>query len=96
MSVTNLLVEIERKSKRLIQRNQRLEEENTALRNSVFEYLQKLDELKKEMANQEQEHLIQKTQKLSQEDKKAILKEIDKYVLLIDKCISSVKVSGII
>lgn len=96
VAVTDVIQQIEFKVKRLLQRNQRLEEENKELRNSVFEYLQQLDALKKQMNALEQERLMRKVSHLSEEEKKALLREIDKQVLLIDKCISSIKVSGML
>lgn len=77
--------------KKLQVRNQRLESENEELRKSVFDYLQQLADQKKHS-----EHLVQKMRNamIGQSlgvDKKNLQKELDKYILMLDKCIAAVQ-----
>ncbi len=89
-NIGNQLSEITSKIKRLKSRNLRLETENEELRKSVFNYLQLLEAQKKETekASLSVQHEIL-GQSLSG-DKKVLLKELDKYILMIDKCIAAV------
>lgn len=82
--------EIKNKIKRMKTRIGKLESENQELRKSIFTYLEQLAAQKKE------------TQNLSQKQKNASLanslslpnhelnKEIDKYILILDKCIATI------
>lgn len=84
------LSEITSKVKKLKARVTRLEAENEDLRKSTFNYLEQLDLQKKET---ERILLSIKHGQVGQAmdtDKKVLLKEIDKYVLMIDKCIAAV------
>lgn len=96
MDLHNLISDIEKKIKRLVLRNQRLEEENKELRTSVFNYLQQLETQKNEISLLQQDMKNKEIASLSAADKKELQREIDKYVLLIDKCISSVKVNSLV
>ena len=89
-NIGNQLSEITSKIKRLKSRNLRLETENEELSKSVFNYLQLLEAQKKETekASLSVQHEIL-GQSLSG-DKKVLLKELDKYILMIDKCIAAV------
>jgi replicative DNA helicase len=87
----DLLQEITAKVKKLKARNERLEKENEVLQKSVFDYLQKLDEHKNTInAKQKQLNNIHLglSMKVNNEE---LLKEIDTYITLINKCIASVK-----
>jgi len=89
-TIGNQLSEITSKIKRLKTRNLRLEAENEELRKSVFNYLQMLDAQKKET---EKASLSMQHEMLGQSlsgDKKVLMKEMDKYILMIDKCIAAV------
>ncbi len=89
-NIGNQLSEITSKIKRLKSRNLRLETENEELRKSVFNYLQLLEAQKKET---EKASLSVQQEILGQSlsgDKKVLLKELDKYILMIDKCIAAV------
>ena len=84
------LAEITSKIKKLKARNQRIEAENEELRKSVFGYLQLLETQKKDTAKAS---LSLQHEQLSQSlggDKKVLQKELDKYILMIDKCIAAV------
>lgn len=84
------LNEIRSKIGRIKNRNQRLEQENETLRKSVFDYLQQLDNQKKETAKL---HQMMQHEQIGQSltaDKKKLQKELDKYILMIDKCIAAV------
>lgn len=84
-----LLNEIESKAGKLNKRMQRLESENAELRASVFSYIQQLDETKNKLSAAESQL---KTMAISDKqaiDSKELKKELDKYILLIDRCIAS-------
>jgi replicative DNA helicase len=84
------LNEIRSKISRIKSRTQRLEQENEALRKSVFEYLQQLESQKKETAKL---NLMMQHEQIGlslNADKKKLQKELDKYILMIDKCIAAV------
>ncbi len=90
--IENQLSQITSKIKKLKARNLRLETENEDLKKSVFGYLQQLEDQKKEsvkLSQSMQHNLI--SQSLTT-DKKTLQKEIDKYILMIDKCIAAVNV----
>lgn len=78
------------KIKKLKARNQRLEVENEELRKSVFNYLQQLDVQKKETEKMVTALQHEQMGQALNADKKVLLKEIDKYILMIDKCIAAV------
>ncbi|HOZ51383.1 MAG TPA: hypothetical protein PLU17_05970 [Chitinophagaceae bacterium] len=84
------LVEINSKIKKLKARTIRLEAENEELRKSVFEYLQQIETQKKESEKIAQTLQHYRISDSIQSDKKILQKEIDKYVLMIDKCIAAV------
>jgi replicative DNA helicase len=89
-NIEKRLTEITSKIKKLKARNQRIEAENEELRKSVFGYLQLLETQKKDTAKAS---LSLQHEQLSQSlggDKKALQKELDKYILMIDKCIAAV------
>lgn len=86
-----MVSEIAAKVTKLKLRTERLEKENEALRNSVFNYLKELDLQKNEIA-QLNEQLKNNVPPASLEaNKKKLQKEIDKYISLIDKSIESVQ-----
>jgi chromosome segregation ATPase len=91
MEINEIISEIERKSKRLLTRVDRLEKENTELRKSVFDYLEKMEKQKTEIEKIKSELKITQLSKSIPSEKKALQKEIDKYIYLIDKCIATVK-----
>ena len=85
------LQQITSKIRKLKIRNQRLEAENETLRRSVFEYLQQLEEQKKEAAKINQSITQSQIGQTINVDRKNMLRELDKYILMIDKCIAAVK-----
>ncbi len=91
MDINEVIIEIEHKTKRLLTRLNRLEKENTDLRKSVFDYLEKLEKQKFEIEKINSDLKITKMSKSLPLEKKNLQKEIDKYIYLIDKCIASVK-----
>ena len=95
MEINEIILEIERKSKRLLTRVDRLEKENTELRKSVFDYLEKMEKQKTEIEKIKSELKITQLSKSIPSEKKALQKEIDKYIYLIDKCIASVKTEAL-
>jgi hypothetical protein len=95
MEINEIISEIERKSKRLLTRVDRLEKENTELRKSVFDYLEKMEKQKTEIEKIKSELKITQLSKSIPSEKKALQKEIDKYIYLIDKCIASVKTEAL-
>ncbi len=89
-NIETRLADIRSKIKKLKTRNLRIEAENEELRKSVFGYLQLLETHKKET---EKASLSAQHELLAQSvnvDKKALQKELDKYILMIDKCIAAV------
>ncbi|HNF71657.1 MAG TPA: hypothetical protein PLP34_04540 [Chitinophagaceae bacterium] len=71
------------------QRLLRLEEENQSLKQSVFKYLSEIEQLKKQMKEVQAE---QHTRSIPASSRKKILqKEIDQYILLIDKCMATIQ-----
>lgn len=93
MKNDQLLTEIENKAKVLQQRIQRLNKENQALQNSVFEYLKQLEESRKEITELKKSVANQQLAGKIDLDKKQLQKEIDQYIQLVEKCIATVKVS---
>jgi replicative DNA helicase len=85
------LNEITAKVKKLKTRTARLESENEALRKSVFGYLQQLEQQKKESEKLSQSIQNDKISQSIASDKKSLQKELDKYILMIDKCIAAVE-----
>lgn len=89
METKTLLVQIEKKARRLKQQNERLAANNTALEARIFDYLQQLDEAKARI-NQLEDQL--KHRGISEQvlDKQAMQKEIDRYIKIIDQCMAVV------
>lgn len=89
METQTLLVQIEKKARRLKQQNERLAANNTALEARIFDYLQQLDEAKARI-NQLEDQL--KHRGISEQvlDKQAMQKEIDRYIKIIDQCMAVV------
>jgi len=78
-----------RKIRKMKQRLLRLEEENQSLKQSVFKYLSEIEQLKNEMKEVQAE---QHTRSIPASSRKKILqKEIDQYILLIDKCMATIQ-----
>lgn len=84
-----LLSEIEEKATKLNKRMQRLESENAELRASVFNYIQQLDEAKHKLTDAETQLKSAAISSKQHFDNKELKKELDKYILLIDRCIAS-------
>lgn len=95
MATQEILNELESRAKKINQRVQRLEQENTELRASVFTYLQQIEQHQKEILRLQTEQKNKQITHLSNLDKKELQREIDKYVLMIEKCMASIKVSAI-
>jgi chromosome segregation ATPase len=93
MDINNIISDIESKAKRLKVRMERLEKENEELRNSVFEYLGKLEANQQECFTLKKEIETAKIGQLLQVDKKQTKREIDKYIHMIEKCISAINTS---
>ncbi len=91
-NIENTLASISQKIKRLKARNTKLENENAELRASVFDYLQQLDLYKKANEKAITSMHTREISEVSKIDKKILRKDIDKYILMIDKCIASMKV----
>lgn len=90
MEIQQLIDTIEQKSKRLISRVNRLEQENADLKKSVFDYLQKMENQLKEIENLKHQIKVIEVQKSISSDKKKLQRDIDKYIHLIDKCIANI------
>jgi hypothetical protein len=93
MNANALVGEIAAKVTKLKLRTERLEKENEALRNSVFNYLKEFDLQKNEIAQLNVQLKNNIPQPTLEAEKKKTQKEIDKYILLIDKCIASVDIN---
>ncbi|MBP6625703.1 MAG: hypothetical protein KA198_11060 [Chitinophagaceae bacterium] len=89
--VEQQFTEIVSKVKKLKGRIIRLETENEALKKSVMSYLQLLDEHKKNAERISQQENAAQLNSAIQKDKKALQKDLDKYISLIDKCIASIE-----
>lgn len=91
--VESLLNDIEKKAKKLLAHNERLQAENRELRERIFSYLQKIESYSKEISQKRQEVGTSKMIEVSTIDKVQLRKEIDKYIYLIEKCISSIHIT---
>ena len=89
--VEQQFTEIVSKVKKLKGRIIRLETENETLKKSVLSYLQLLDEHKKNAERISQQENVAQLNSAIQKDKKALQKDLDKYISLIDKCIASIE-----
>ena len=89
MDIESILTEIELKAKRLTSRMIRLEKENEDLRNSMFEYLNRLEQQKKEADKLQMEIKALKVGGLVNSDKRKLKKDIDQYIHLIDQCLAT-------
>lgn len=90
-----LIEQIEAKTKKLSTRYSRLEKENEEMRSSIFEYIKKMDEQKKEIQKLQLQLKTISIGATSHSDKKKLQREIDKYILLIDKCIAAANVKSV-
>ncbi len=93
MEFSQLVLEIKEKVRQLKTRVQRLEKENAELKTSVFTYLEKIETQKAEMEKLKQELHTEHINANMNIDKKKMQKDIDKYIMMIDKCIANVKTS---
>lgn len=89
--INEQLTLITSKIKKLQVRNQRLETENEELRKSVFAYLQQLADQKRDSEQLAQEMRNSMIGQSLGVDKKNLQKELDKYILMLDKCIAAVQ-----
>ena len=89
MEIESILTEIELKAKRLTSRMFRLEKENEDLRNSMFEYLNRLEQQKKEADKLQMEIRALKVGGSVTSDKRKLKKDIDQYIHLIDQCLAT-------
>jgi len=89
MEIESILTEIEQKAKRLTSRMIRLEKENEDLRNSMFEYLNRLEQQKKESEKLKMEIKALKVGGAVTSDKRKLKKDIDQYIHLIDQCLAT-------
>lgn len=89
MEIESILTEIELKAKRLTSRMIRLEKENEDLRNSMFEYLNRLEQQKKEADKLQMEIKALKVGGSVNSDKRKLKKDIDQYIHLIDQCLAT-------
>lgn len=90
MSINALVDEIERKSKLIITRLKRLENENEELKKSVFTYLELMDKQAKEIHSLEEKLKVKQITKNTSADLKKLQRDIDKYIHMVDKCIASI------
>jgi uncharacterized protein (UPF0335 family) len=90
METIDLIQQIEQKSKRLLSRMERLEQENSDLKKSVFAYLEKMDAQVKEINQLKQKIQVLDVKNSVSMDKKTLQRQLDKYIHLIDKCIANV------
>ena len=87
MNANSLISEITLKVTKLKLRSERLEKENEELRNTVFNYLKELETQKLAISTYKEADKNRPTTSFPSQ------KEIDKYILLIDKCIASVDIN---
>ncbi|MBK7763449.1 MAG: hypothetical protein IPI46_08745 [Bacteroidetes bacterium] len=91
-NIDTTLASIRTKVKKIKARNAKLESENAELRASIFEYLQQLEIYKQANEKAAQGIRTREIGDLSKTDKKVLRKDLDKYILMIDKCIATMKV----
>lgn len=91
-TIDKTIADISSKIKKMVVRTKRLEAENDALRKSVFEYLQQIENQKNIVESLQQASYAQHIVEGSTYDKKKLQKEVDKYISLLDKCIASLHV----
>lgn len=89
--VEQQFTEIVSKVKKLQGRIIRLETENDTLKKSILGYLQLLDEYKKNAEKATKQANVDQLNGALQKDKKALQKDLDKYITLIDKCIAAIE-----
>ncbi len=89
-NTTELLQTITAKIKKLKERNMRLEKQNESLQQSVFSYLQKIEEQNNALASYKVQSATNAIATNMIADKKEILKELDRQINQIDKCILSI------
>lgn len=87
MDIHSLMQEINAKAQKLKSRTERLEKENEELRNSVFNYLKELEAQKIELNN------LKTIAKNQSKNSTLSQKDLEKYILLVDKCIASIDVN---
>lgn len=87
MNASSLISEITLKVTKLKLRSERLEKENEELRNTVFTYLKELETQKIAISTYKEADKNRPTTSLLSQ------KELDKYILLIDKCIASIDIN---
>lgn len=86
----DILQTLESSVRKLKQRNERLESENAELKQSIFEYLGKLEHQKKENDLLRDQIRAKTIAGKLDPDAKVLAKEIDQYIRLIDKCLASI------
>jgi len=87
MNANSLISEITLKVTKLKLRTERLEKENQELRNAVFNYLEELETQKLAISTYKEADKNRPTTSFPSQ------KELDKYILLIDKCIASIDIN---
>jgi hypothetical protein len=87
MNASSIISEITAKVTKLKLRCDRLEKENEELRNTVFTYLKELESQKLTS------NTLNTFEKKSSKNNLPSQKELDKYILLIDKCIASIDIN---
>lgn len=92
MEMLATLSNIETKIKKLKARNERLEKDNEELKKSMFEYLQKIENQKKEFDKSKMEYQALQLGKSTDINTAQLRKELDHYIYMIDKCIASIHV----
>lgn len=92
METSTLVKTIGDKIRKLKERSQRLEKENSELQQTVFGYLAKIDSLQKELEILKKQSNTRILSETLTGDKKKMQKELDQYIHLIDKCIAAIKV----
>jgi predicted nuclease with TOPRIM domain len=90
-AISEILSSIQSKIKRLKQRNDRLEEENAVLRETVFKHLGTIGELKQALETKETSKVISEISQNEKVDAKKVRSMIDQYIKLIDNSIATLK-----
>jgi uncharacterized coiled-coil DUF342 family protein len=93
MALNELLDELESKARKIRQRMDRMEEENRSLRQSVFQYLQQLDEQKKELDELKAQLATRQLAGEFKHTHKELQRKIELYIGMIDKCIATIQVN---
>ncbi len=86
-----LLSDIEKKVKKILEHNERLIKENEEMRERIFGYIEKLDDSKRRFEAFKKDVETMKIIEKSSMDNLQLKREIEHYIHKIDKCIATIQ-----